>query len=94
MIEIAFVLLMYTGDTISEYTHNDSLGECLSTKRQVARHYQSQSGSGVRWACEEYKVKTEELHDRKYIVDLIEKIEYRRNPLMDQFSAGGDDVWR
>ena len=72
MIEIAFVLLLYINGGIVESSYNQSLGECLMTKRQVQRH--SGNSNNSRWACEEYRVELEEIHGRKFIVSLKEKI--------------------
>ena len=72
MIEIAFILLLYTNGSIIETSYNDSLGECLMTKRQVERHHRSTKNT--RWACEEYRVELEEIHGRKFVVALKEKI--------------------
>lgn len=42
------------------------------TKRQVERYYGNTSAS--RWACEQYCVEVEEVHGRKFVVALKEKI--------------------
>lgn len=72
MIEIAFILLLYTNGSIIESSYNSSLGECLTTKRQVERH--QRSTKNTRWACEEYRVELEEIHGTKFVVALKEKI--------------------
>ena len=72
MIEIAFILLLYVNGGIVESSYNESLGECLMTKRQIQRH--SGAGNNSRWACEEYRVELEEIHGRKFVVALKEKI--------------------
>ena len=72
MIEIAFILLLYINGGIVESSYNESLGECLTTKRQVERHHNSTGAT--RWACEEYLVELEEIHGRKFVVTLKEKI--------------------
>ena len=72
MIEIAFILLLYINGGIVESSYNESLGECLMTKRQIQRY--DDTGKNSRWACEEYRVQLEEIHGRKFVVSLKEKV--------------------
>ena len=72
MIEIAFILLLYINGGIVESSYNESLGECLMTKRQIQRY--NDAGDNSRWACEEYRVELEEIHGRKFVIALKEKV--------------------
>ena len=77
MIETAFILLLYSGGEILESSYNESLGECLMTRRQIQRYYGTDNDQ--RWACELYRVETEEILGRKYVAELIEKVTQEDN---------------
>lgn len=80
MIEVAFVLLMYVDSNIDRYAYfNGSIGQCLSQKRQVERDY-SRRYKNTRLECAQYRVETEEVAGVKHITDLVEKIEFKRDP--------------
>ena len=80
MIEVAFVLLMYVDSNIYRYAYfNGSIGQCLSQKRQVERDY-SRRYKNTRLECAQYRVETEEVAGVKHITDLVEKIEFKRDP--------------
>ena len=80
MIEVAFVLLMYVDSNIDRYAYfNGSIGQCLSQKRQVERDY-GRRYKNTRLECAQYRVETEEVAGVKHIIDLVEKIEFKRDP--------------
>ena len=80
MIEVAFVLLMYVDSNIDRYAYfNGSIGQCLSQKRQVERDY-GRRYKNTRLECAQYRVETEEVAGVKHITDLVEKIEFSRDP--------------
>lgn len=80
MIEVAFVLLMYVDSNIDRYAYfNGSIGQCLSQKRQVERDY-GRRYKNTRLECAQYRVETEEVAGVKHITDLVEKIEFKRDP--------------
>lgn len=73
MIEITFVLLLHLGGKIEEYTYQESLSECLGTKRRIERNIGNDYTGTARWSCNEYKVKIAmDPNGDPYIVELIE----------------------
>ena len=57
MIEISFVLLLHLSGKIEEYTYQESLSECLGTKRRIERNMGNDYTGTARWSCNKYKVK-------------------------------------
>tara|TARA_R100001463_G_scaffold105627_2_gene160143 strand:+ start:205 stop:429 length:225 start_codon:yes stop_codon:yes gene_type:complete len=74
MIELVFVLLLYSNGEAIEYTPYDKLSECLSTKRTIKRNVNGGVNFDNQWKCKELKVKLEKNLDGSYdIVELIEE---------------------
>ena len=70
MIEIfkGFVLFLFVDGTPIEYTPKASLGDCLKTKREIARNM----GESGRYSCAQGKVKLQDINGMKLPVGLVE----------------------
>lgn len=70
MIEIfkGFVLFLFVDGTPIEYTPKESLGDCLKTKREIARNI----GESGRYSCAKGEVKLQDINGKKLPVGLVE----------------------
>lgn len=70
MIEIfkGFVLFLFVDGSPIEYTPKESLGDCLKTKREIARNI----GESGRYSCAQGKVKLQDINGKKLPVGLVE----------------------
>lgn len=70
MIEIfkGFVLFLFVDGSPIEYTPKESLGDCLKTKREIARNI----GESGRYSCAKGEVKLQDINGKKLPVGLVE----------------------
>lgn len=71
MIEIfkGFVLFLFVDGTPIEYTPKESLGDCLKTKREIARNM----GESGRYSCARGQIKLQDINGKKLPVGLVEE---------------------
>tara|TARA_R100000329_G_C7431910_1_gene151847 strand:+ start:225 stop:449 length:225 start_codon:yes stop_codon:yes gene_type:complete len=69
MIEVTFVLLLFTGGEAIEYTPYENLSQCLSTRRKIKRNNGMSPNFDERWVCKEMKVKMFQAADGTYHIE-------------------------
>ena len=56
MIDVVFVLFLFLGGEMLEYSPKDGLSDCLSTKRKIERNMGRSKDFDERWVCKKAKV--------------------------------------
>ena len=71
MIEIfkGFVLFLFVDGTPIEYTPKESLGDCLKTKREIARNM----GESGRYSCAQGTLKVQDINGKIVSVGIVEE---------------------
>jgi len=69
MIDIVFVLFLFLGGEMIEYTPKEGLSDCLSTKRKIERNVGRSSDFDKRWVCKKAKVQLEKGYDGEFFIE-------------------------
>jgi len=69
MTDVVFVLFLFMSGEAIEYTPQQGLSECLSTKRKIERNVGRSNDFDERWVCKKAKVVLVKDYNGEYFIE-------------------------